>query len=115
MKYTKTEATNAINAISDRHAYNRYTVLEAIKQDDQIGYLIECFLNDEPDLDTGRKVTKQYFMRKLKEFNRMVSFKVSEATFRGKPACKAGYRPRTSLLRERTRRSTLVRRRGISL
>ena len=80
MRISQAEASNQINAISDRHAFNRYTVLEAMK-DDEMGYLMDCFLSDEPDMDSGRKVTKRYFLARLKEFNRRISFRLSEATF----------------------------------
>jgi hypothetical protein len=80
MRISQAEATKQINAISDRYALNRYTVQEAAK-DDEMGYLIECFLKDEPNLDNGRKVNRKYLIRKLKEFNRAISFQSSEAQF----------------------------------
>jgi hypothetical protein len=79
-RYSQAEAAREIDKISDRYAFSRYTVAEAVK-DDEMGYLIECFLKQELDLDRGRKVTPAHLRQKLMEFNRGISFKSSEAQF----------------------------------
>jgi hypothetical protein len=81
MRITQTEAATAINAISDQWAFTRHTIAHAIRYDDYIGYLFECFFKGEHDLENGRKVTKEYLSRKLLEFNRMQSFKNAEAQY----------------------------------
>jgi hypothetical protein len=80
-RWTQAEALREINRISDQFAFSRYTVAEAAARDGELGCLIECFLNDEPDMETGRKVTKQYLKRKLRDFNRRWSHTNSELTF----------------------------------
>jgi hypothetical protein len=80
-RYTQSEATREIHAISDRYALNRYTVAELAVKDDEFGYLLECFLRGERDAETNRTVDKTYLIRKLKEANRAHSLQSSEATF----------------------------------
>jgi hypothetical protein len=53
MTISQREAIRQINRISDRHAFNRYTVLEATK-DEEMGYLIECFMTNQPSCRTPR-------------------------------------------------------------
>jgi hypothetical protein len=43
MRYSSKQARKEIDAISDRHAFNRHT-LHAAAKDDDVGYLLECFL-----------------------------------------------------------------------
>jgi hypothetical protein len=80
MRYSSKQSRKEIDAISDRHAFNRHT-LHAAAKDDDVGYLLECFLSDQRDIGTGRKVTKAHLLRTLKEFNRATSFESSEAQF----------------------------------
>jgi hypothetical protein len=75
------EAEREINAISDRFAFMRHTIAEAAVRDAEIGYLLECFLQDESDAETGKRVTKKDIKRKLRDFNRRVSFASSETQF----------------------------------
>ncbi len=77
--FSESEATKAINQISDRHALNRYTFKAAIEQDDEFGYLLECFFKNEVNLDNGRHVTKVDLIKSLIQFNRATSRRSSEA------------------------------------
>src|SRR5215510_9953379 len=78
MKYSESQAGREIDKISDHYAFNRYTIKEAM-DDDDMAYLFECFFKHEIDLETGKPVTNRYLEKQLIQFNREISRRSSRS------------------------------------
>ena len=89
MTYSESQVDREIDKISDQYAFNRYTIKEAM-DDDDIAYLFECFFEHEIDLETG-KASHKALPRKT--VNRS-----SIARFQGKAREALSLLPRTVLL-----------------
>jgi hypothetical protein len=80
MRYSEAQAKREVNKISDRLAFDRYTIKAAL-EDDDMAYFFECFSKREADLETGKPVSRRYLERALIDFNRQISRRSSEAQF----------------------------------
>jgi hypothetical protein len=80
MRYSEVQAKREINKISDRLAFDRYTIKAAL-EDDDMAYFFECFFKREADLETRKPVFRRHLERALIDFNRQISRRGSEAQF----------------------------------
>ena len=87
MKYSESQADREIDKISDHYAFNRYTIKEAM-DDDDMAYLFECFFKHEVDLETG-KTSHKALPRKTANTVQSRDFKAKlrSSVYCGEPSC----------------------------